>query len=152
QRTGTEWAYEDRLLALDAVGRLGDPRLLANPWVDIAGGEFIAGGDEAALQSLPAQEVRVASFRMCWRPVVVADFGRCFAAGGYQDKRWWQLPEAEEMRQHVQLPEAWTEQCFHPNRPVTRVSWFEAMAFCGWASAAGRAAFCLDEDWSMDLP
>ena len=138
---GAKWPLHDRLLALEALGRLGDPRLDGELWVDIPGGTYSIGGDEQAYQSLPAQRVAIEAFRLMWRPVTVLDFRAFVDAGGYAVDDWWKAgrPEGE-----VREPDGWQSQLYHPSRPVTGVSWYEAQAFCRWASKVWGGA--------LDLP
>jgi formylglycine-generating enzyme required for sulfatase activity len=128
---GARWPLSDRLLALEALGRLGDPRLDSDPWVDIEGGTFTMGGDSEAFQSLPAQEVTVGPFRLMWRPVTVQDYQPFVESDGYSKDEWW---EAGRLKPAEREPDDWRSQLYHPNRPVVGVSWFEAMAFCHWAT------------------
>jgi formylglycine-generating enzyme required for sulfatase activity len=148
---GASWPQRDRLLALEAVGRLGDPRLDADPWVEIAGGSFAMGGDEEALRSVPRQIVSVAPFRMMWRPITVQDYGAFVDAGGYASEAWWVAGRFEEKKEREQ-PEKWSSQrLYHPNRPVTGVTWFEAMAFCRWASKEWNLEIDLPTDAQWEL-
>lgn len=145
---GIDWPLADRLLALEAVGALGDPRLDRPMLVAVAGGAFTMGGDERAFQSAPAHRVRVGDFYAGWRPVTVADFAP-FVERGWGDDRWW--PEGQ--REAEASPRDWLLQLHHRSRPVVGVSWFAARAFCAWATAEGRAAaWGGPDDGVIDLP
>ncbi|MCB9761271.1 MAG: SUMF1/EgtB/PvdO family nonheme iron enzyme [Alphaproteobacteria bacterium] len=112
---GVGWPLLDRLLALDALGALGDPRLgLEHIWVDVPRGRFTMGADQKAYQTAPPHEVAVPAFKVAWRPVTVQDYANFVESGN-------------------RAPPDWPRQRFHPNRPVTTVSWHDAVAFCGWA-------------------
>lgn len=137
-RFGPSWPMEDRLLALEALGQLGDPRLEIGDslWVEVPAGEYPVGGDEFAAwgySSWPKQTVRLDRFAIAWRPVTVSDWSLFLAAGGYAAWRR-DLPDDAASVE----PDDWGRQRHHPNRPVTGVSWYEATAFCSWASAAWR--------------
>jgi formylglycine-generating enzyme required for sulfatase activity len=131
--SGARWPLADRLLALEGLGRLGDPRLAGDPWVEIEGGTFTMGDDRGAPNAVPARRETVPPFRIFSRPVTVQDYKPFVDAGGYREERWWRA--GREEGEDVTEPADWAEQQFHPNRPVTSVSWYEAMAFCAWASA-----------------
>ncbi|MCB9765400.1 MAG: SUMF1/EgtB/PvdO family nonheme iron enzyme [Alphaproteobacteria bacterium] len=127
---GAGWPLLDRLLALEALGALGDPRLeLEDIWVDVPGGTFTMGADQDAYQAAPPHEVEVPAFKVAWRPVTVQDYA-AFVEGGYP------------------APPDWPRQRFHPNRPVVRVSWHDAVAFCGWANDH----WPVPEGWTIRLP
>ncbi|MFO0758347.1 MAG: SUMF1/EgtB/PvdO family nonheme iron enzyme, partial [Byssovorax sp.] len=79
---GASWPLADRLLALEGLGRLGDPRLDEDPWVEIPGGEFMMG-DKKALKSVPVRMEKVKPFRIFSRPVTVRDYQEFVDAGGY---------------------------------------------------------------------
>jgi formylglycine-generating enzyme required for sulfatase activity len=101
--------------------------------VKFKAGWFRMGGDEKAYQSAPEHEVEVGEFWLRRWPVTVGEYGEFVEAGGYGDKSLWDVPR------DVSAPESWERQRQHPNRPVVGVSWFEARAFCRWASEAGWA-------------
>lgn len=82
------------------------------------------------------------SFHLARYPITHAQFQAFIDAGGYQDPRWWQ-----GLAQRMEAPQAaeWDE----PNSPRETVSWYEAVAFCRWLSAALREAITLptEEQW-----
>jgi formylglycine-generating enzyme required for sulfatase activity len=139
---GASWPLADRLRALEALGRLGDPRLDGEPWVDLDGGSFTMG-EEGAFQSVRPHVERVAAFRMFSRPITVQDYAPFLGSGGYRAPAFWTAGREEE----VMDPVGWAEQRFHPNRPVVGVSWYEAMAFCRWATSS----WGLDVDLPTDI-
>lgn len=117
---GAEWPWQDRLAALDGLGRLGDPRF-PNPrednetgWVYVPGRLAPVGEPgEARAVEIPDLWVRA------W-PVLVSEY----------------LPFVEEGGKEA--PPGWAEQRRHPNRPVVRVSWFDARAFARWAQGSPK--------------
>jgi len=148
--TGRDWSVSDRIRALDALGRLGDPRFDEDPWVELEG-EFMMGGDSDAFRSAPAHRVRLPPFRMLWRPVTVMDFAPFVDGGGYSCDEWWgdATPEIQKTREWTE-PRDWTKQKLNPSRPVWGVSWWEAKAFCRWASA--KRIWGMPDGWQIDLP
>ena len=138
-RDGATWPLADRLLALEALGRLGDPRLGVlwkdeGAWVHLPGGRFVFGDGES-YESKPPREVDVAPFAMAWRPITVADYAPFVEAGGHHDDTFWEGVADDERSDE---PDDWLSQRYHPNRPVTGVSWHDARAWCRWASTKGR--------------
>ena len=131
---GVDWGWRDRVEALDALGALGDPRLpdpregLAG-WVHMQAAEPWLGGDRAALHSLPKQRFWHGPLQVRRHPVTVKEYAAFVEEGGPR-------------------PEAWGAQQLHPNRPVVRVSWENARAFCAWA----QKAWLLPEAGVVDLP
>jgi hypothetical protein len=132
---GAAWPWRDRVLALEALGRLGDLRLEGDPWVAIEGGTYPMGGDEEAYGAGPPRRVELAPFRIGRWPVTVAEY-RAFAdAADYADERWWRGLREQEGFEAWSEPADWSVQKRHPNRPVVGVSWWEAMAYARWRSA-----------------
>lgn len=95
-----------RIHAGDALGRLGDPRFesgqdaygryLLPPMVEVKGGIYSIGSDEGIeTDEAPRHEVELAAFALGQFPVTNAEF-KCFIdAGGYDDERWWDTPQAQ---------------------------------------------------------
>ncbi len=131
----------------EALGQAGDPRLEEEKlWVDLPGGRFLMGAQssdpwsdgydgEAYDEEAPVRWVTLSPFRIGRYPVTVAQF-RQFVEdreGGYQDKEIRELEGwAWRENERVTTPGAWSEQLRHPNWPVTKVSWYEADAYCNW--------------------
>jgi cellulose biosynthesis protein BcsQ len=101
-----------RLEAAEALGQAGDPRLRQDTWITID------GGGPASLKS----------FQIGRYPVPVEEYRRFVEDDGYQNERWWIAGGFGETSE----PGNWDEQLQHPNWPVTRVSWYEAAAYCAW--------------------
>ncbi|MBI3267952.1 MAG: SUMF1/EgtB/PvdO family nonheme iron enzyme [Planctomycetes bacterium] len=141
EREGKDWPMLDRLLFLEMVGLLdpkgGDPRLAEDSyrWVRIPGGRVKIEGKFF--------RVKVEPFEMAWAPVTVQEYRAFVEAADGGDERWWRgegwaTPEGELRRVHEARPEEWRGQQTHPNRPVTDVSWYEAMSYCRWRTAHDR--------------
>lgn len=146
-REGVGWPLRDRLLALEALGRLGDPRLDADWWVEVPGATFSVGDGES-IGSRKLRRVKVASFCMAWRPVTVADYTPFIASDAYNDPVYWEGVPSDE---RFEEPAGWAVQRFHPNRPVVGVSLHEARAWCHWASALRGEVIVLptEEEWEL---
>ncbi len=147
EKRGATWPWRDRVLALDALGRLGDPRLQAERWVEIPGGTFTMG-DGVSILSAPKHDVTVGDFRLSRWPVTVSEYAAFVRAEDYAHECWWDgRPERSE-------PDDWRQQVRHPNRPVVSVTWYEARAWCRWATKhrAGTGdviALPTEEEWEF---
>lgn len=119
-------------------------------WVRIDAGTFQMGANEgpdpiASHDEAPEHAVTLAAFDIGRHEVTVQEFAEFVKAGGYTNKdfrKLWDLTAFGEANRFGagSVPHNWQAQLSHPNRPVTGVSWYEAMAFCKWRSVQqGRA-------------
>ncbi len=128
-----------KLLAGDALGRLGDPRpgvgvrhgLPDIAWIKIptfdpqGRREFVYQDDKHS--GLP-------DFWIAKYPITYVQF-QCFvdAQDGYRNKRWWRgLAQDYSGRAASRFRQNWPID----NRPRENVTWYESVAFCRWLSAA----------------
>lgn len=135
QTSGDQWSLAHRLDALDAVGRLGDPRLpdprtvtsfdVSSGWIFVAPLSWSTSGGQ-----LRQAVQNVGKFWIRRWPVTVAEF-RAFI---------------EESR--ARSPDSWRDQVRHPNRPVVDVDWYTARRFCHWA----QRRWSLPGEGRLDLP
>ncbi len=127
EQKGAQWAWTDRVLALEALGKVGDPRLTEeNAWVKVEG-----------------------LWVRRW-PVTVGEYAAFLMDPTFAHSRWWDaaapLPD---------YPLGWERQIHHRNRPVVYVSWWEARAYARWSAVHGNrpAAGSLDlpssEEWEQ---
>lgn len=123
-----------RAEAGDALGLLGDPRpgvCTREPdLIPIPAGPFLMHNNKVA--------VSVDAFAIARYPVTNAQYRFFVDAGGYGNPDYW-TKEGWQQRQK----EKWTEPRFWDdptwngaNKPVVGVSWYEAVAYCHWLSAA----------------
>jgi formylglycine-generating enzyme required for sulfatase activity len=169
-----------RIAAARVLGRIGDPRLLpiaraATPpecrieayWCDIAAGRFWAGIEQVAHRRLGGTTLGPTSrhgpaviatpFAIGRYPVTNAEFAYFIAAGGYNSPCWWTEHGRElldgDPANPLREPALWQNAQFNaPAQPVVGVSWYEAIAFCNWLTAQGRAAGWLAADECLRLP
>ncbi|MCA9996244.1 MAG: SUMF1/EgtB/PvdO family nonheme iron enzyme [Anaerolineales bacterium] len=141
------------------LGWLGDERAdvaAAEPeMVPVAAGSFLLGSDKGVDEwafdgETPQHERWLPDYAIGKYPVTVAQFG-CFVADGGYTERWrrcwtaagWQWREANEVTE----PRLWHDATFAvPNQPVVGVSWYEAVAYCGWLRATTGRAFRLPDE------
>jgi formylglycine-generating enzyme required for sulfatase activity len=137
----------DRLEAAEALGQAGDPRIndfrKKEYWVDIPACTFYMGAQkvdkkgknydpDADDDESPVHEVHLSAYRIGKYPVTVSEYKRFAEEGCYAEKRYWNAGGFGEFN----APGDWDEQQKFPNRPITQVSWFEAMAFATWAGVS----------------
>jgi len=105
---------KDRVAVAEALGRGGDPRLAP---------------DQDNFLAVPGLEgVRLGKY-----PVTVEEYQRFVESRGYEEAQFWE-PAGWDLRlkQGWGAPGGWEGQLERPNRPVTSVSWYEAVAYCRW--------------------
>ncbi|MCP5241813.1 MAG: SUMF1/EgtB/PvdO family nonheme iron enzyme [Burkholderiales bacterium] len=80
-------------------GREKYARYVLPPMVEIDGGIYSIGSDEGIeADEAPRHDVELAPFALAQFPVTNAEF-KCFIdAGGYDDERWWDTPQAQRWR------------------------------------------------------
>ena len=125
--------FNHRLDAAETLGRFGDPRLTEERRVWLPGGSFLMGSDDkdAYDDEKPVHRVTVKGFWIARYPVTVAEYTGFVDDRGYSRRELWSAGGFGEFAE----PREWMTQRKHPNRPVTRVSWFEAAAFSAWRGA-----------------
>ena len=95
-----------RIAAGEALGILGDPRFerrrgeygdyLLPPLVTIPGGKYTIGDNQGEYDfEKPQGEVELSEFQIGQFPVTNAEYKLFIEAGGYEDERWWDTPEAK---------------------------------------------------------
>jgi formylglycine-generating enzyme required for sulfatase activity len=150
-------------------------------FVEIAPGPFVMGskkGDKDAYDDEFRNPARLEIPYRYWiarYPVTVAQLAAFWEDGGYEkDAPWWtatgrawrrgewdtQVKQASLRNWLAQRPKQlrnepwdWDEQRPYPTRPVTRVSWFEAVAYSRWLDARLRpAAAWIPDGYVVRLP
>jgi hypothetical protein len=114
------WSDHSRAEVLDACGLAAHPYYLKDifrpQWIDVP--------------EYSSRRISVAN-----APVTVADYARFLSSSSKDDKDLWR-PEAPKDPKQRFVDKAdeqgWQEQLKTPVRPVTYVTWYEAMAYCAW--------------------
>jgi formylglycine-generating enzyme required for sulfatase activity/DNA-binding winged helix-turn-helix (wHTH) protein len=125
-------ALRVRIVAGDALGRLGDPRL--GEMAVIPAGNFIMGSGREQ------REIILPEFAIGKYPVTNAEYSRFVEAGGYREPGHWTRSGWKEVGKERNEPRFWRDPQFNkPNQPVIGLSWYECVAYCRWFSAqSGR--------------
>jgi formylglycine-generating enzyme required for sulfatase activity len=95
-----------RISAGEALGVIGDPRFeprigpqgeyILPPLVEIPGGKYIMGDDKSDYDRVkPAHTIELMPFRIGQFPVTNAEYKLFMDSGGYEDRQWWDTPEAK---------------------------------------------------------
>jgi len=150
---------EIRIEAAEALGQAGDPRLDDEffRWVQVPGGSFLMGAQKRS-KSEPAFDpsaddetlhpVDLDGFSLGRWPVTVQEYSRFLEDDGYKNEGWWEHGGFGKWSE----PDHWGEQSSHRNRPVTGVSWWEAMAYCSWRTQVEARAGRLEDGRIVRLP
>lgn len=134
---------EERILAADVLGQVGDPRIdfaRDDYWVTIPAGRFPMRPrsrdlqkpnhkDEGDTVESPVHGEYLDSFDIARYAVTVGQYKLFIEAEGYGSKRWWPGGGFGQFSE----PHGWERQVEFPSRPVVDVSWWEAAAFCRWS-------------------
>jgi formylglycine-generating enzyme required for sulfatase activity/DNA-binding winged helix-turn-helix (wHTH) protein len=121
-------ALRVRIVAGDALGRLGDPR--AGEMVVVPSGTFLMG------EGRERHEVFLPEFHIGRFPVTNAEYARFIEAGGYQDVSYWTQSGWRETGKERDEPRFWQDPRFNkPNQPVIGLSWYECVSYCRWLSS-----------------
>lgn len=134
-----EIAVKDRHALSLALGRLGDPRIVADlrvtthpdehrGYVRIPAGRYYVGDKKEAVD---LDE----TFWLLKYPVTNSQYALFLGEGGYTAKDLWSADGWQWLQEEqVESPMYWRDPVFNaPNQPVVGVSWWEAEAFCKWA-------------------
>ena len=138
-----------RIAAGLALGELGDPRFarrsgpdsdyLLPPLVAIPGGRYTLGSDD---DEQPRHEINLIPFWIGQFPVTNAEWALFIAAGGYDDERWWQTPQARDWQQGNNTAEGPKQQWREDRRSLQN----QRDAISRWHQE-GRITSKQAEDW-----
>ena len=95
-------------------------------FVLIPAGSFVMGDARGRPDEQPVHRVYVSAFEIAVLPVTNADYAHYLAATGDEAPRFWDDPGFNA-----------------PAQPVVGVSWFDAVSYCEWLSAATGASYRL---------
>lgn len=103
-------------------------------WCDVPAGAFLMGGDSQTYYAVASQEVDVPAFSIAKYPITYTQYEAFFAAGGYNEPRYWTKAGWQWRGEHRQ-PDKWADYRWHiSNHPVVGLTWYEAHAFTRWLS------------------
>jgi formylglycine-generating enzyme required for sulfatase activity len=100
--------------------------------VPIPAGDFLMGSASGQADEQPVHRVWVSRFAIGKFPVTNRQYARFLQAAGHSPPETWASPRFN-----------------HPDQPVVAISWFDAMAFCGWLSAVCGKSYRLptEAEW-----
>jgi formylglycine-generating enzyme required for sulfatase activity len=123
-------------------------------WCKVPAGKFIYGGDKA---SNPRRKIKIPYDYWMGKYLVTYAQWQAFVedADGYRNPRWWEGLHEEGQEQQRRGPGEQYRKI--ANHPAESVSWYEAMAFCGWLNEARRQGVLtlpafIPADYEIRLP
>ncbi len=144
-----------RVEVANGLGRVRDPRLTEKKrWIVVPAGRFWRGSNEYEDEE-PEGWIEVSEFAVQRWPVTVAEFSRFVEDGGYRDRSFWSdggwsWREGEPSTEPTIEPGSFDEQRGRSgNHPIVEVSWWEAEAYCAWAT---RLCVPARHGWIIRLP
>lgn len=108
-------------------------------WCWVPGGTFTMGSSDYENEK-PKHQVEVSGFWLARYPVTNEQYRLFIEANGYKERQWWTAAgwKAVQSKKWTE-PRYWNNKKWNDSQqPVVGVSWFEAMAFCRWATAAAE--------------
>ena len=152
---------EARLDAGQCLARTGDQRrgvLTLEPhWCAVPAGAFLMGSSpadaEAFDREMPQHFFVLPAFATAKYPVTNGQWRRFVDDDGYRVSAWWP-PTGWRVREAFgwERPRRWSDTEWagnEANRPVTGVSWYEALAFSAWLSSrlGYQVDVCTEAEW-----
>lgn len=116
---------------------MGSLSVFAEKLVNIPGGDFFMGTDEAnrTHNQQRQRRVYVKKFYLTTHEVTNREYEQFILAGGYNKEPLWSSKGWRFIKKNrIVFPAAWNVPGFRqPNSPVVGVSWYEAQAYARWA-------------------
>ena len=172
-RSSDAFPPPDRAAAGRALAVLGDPRPGVGTradaenvpdilWREVPGGTLMMGSskdDEEAGKSEYGPDgkrfpVAIKPFRLAAYPVTYAQFQPFVAGDGYENPDYWTKDGwAWKEKQGLTEPALWDDRKWNvANHPVVGVTWYEAVAYCGWLTRRLREFEELKPGEAVRLP
>jgi formylglycine-generating enzyme required for sulfatase activity len=122
------------------------------PMVKVPAGCFMMGNNDGNENERPAhQQCFDAPFWIGQTEVTNTQYQAFMDAGGYTNAAYWTAAGwAWRQSESVTQPSCYTDSAFNqPDQPVVCVTWYEAMAYSAWLSAASGLTFRLptEAEW-----
>ena len=142
ENEGMHWDTATRMLLLESIGWLGDPRPDAwdiKYWKQFQTGPFTMGDRKAHGAEPRHTEEIVENFWLARFTVTNREYAAFMEGGGYSERRHWTSEGWEWLQAKCaeidNQPSFWNNPSLNkPNQPVVGISWYEAQAYCNWLS------------------